>query len=77
MQTEEMIPAHEFCMHHNIELSFIYALQQSGLVEIIHAEEKIFIPANQLNHLENWCVYIMKWILTWKGWKPLPTYCSA
>jgi chaperone modulatory protein CbpM len=52
MQTEEMIPADEFCMHHNIELSFIYALQQSGLVEIIHAEEKIFVPVNQLNRLE-------------------------
>ncbi|MGG9962731.1 chaperone modulator CbpM [Ferruginibacter sp. SUN106] len=52
MQTEEMIPADEFCMHHNIELSFIYALQQSGLVEIIHAEEKIFVPVNELNRLE-------------------------
>ncbi|GAB2811479.1 chaperone modulator CbpM [Ferruginibacter profundus] len=52
MQTEEMIPADEFCMHHNIELSFIYALQQSGLVEIIHAEEKTFVPVNQLNRLE-------------------------
>ncbi|CAN5223672.1 hypothetical protein BH11BAC6_BH11BAC6_14690 [soil metagenome] len=52
MQTEEMIPADEFCIHHNIELSFIYSLQESGLVEIAVVEEKIFVPISQLNHLE-------------------------
>ena len=52
MQTEEMIPADEFCIHHNIELSFIYSLKESGLVEIVSTEEKIFLPANQLPNLE-------------------------
>jgi chaperone modulatory protein CbpM len=52
MQTEEMIPADEFCIHHNIELAFIYSLNKSGLVEVISIEEKIFVPANQLSHLE-------------------------
>ena len=52
MQTEEMIPASEFCIHHNIELSFIYSLQESGLIEIIKKEETIFVPAGQLPHLE-------------------------
>jgi chaperone modulatory protein CbpM len=52
MPTEDMIPANEFCIHHNIELSFIYSLNQSGLIEIITEEEKIFVPASQLRHLE-------------------------
>jgi chaperone modulatory protein CbpM len=52
MQTEELISAEEFCIHHSIELAFIYSLKESGLVNIIHIEEKIFVPASQLNHLE-------------------------
>jgi chaperone modulatory protein CbpM len=52
MQTEEMIPADKFCTHHNIELSFIYALEESGLVEINVVEEKIFVAAGQLCQLE-------------------------
>ena len=52
MTTEEMIPAEEFCIHHNIELSFIYSLKESGLVETVSTAEKIFVPASQLHHLE-------------------------
>lgn len=52
MKTEEMIPATEFCIHHNIELSFIYSLNESGLIEITTIEENIFVPVSQLNHLE-------------------------
>ena len=47
-----MIPASEFCIHNNIELSFIQSLNKSGLVEIHIIEEKIFLPANQLQQLE-------------------------
>lgn len=52
MQTEEMIPATEFCIHHNIELSFIYALQQSGLIAITQVEENIYLPISQLREIE-------------------------
>lgn len=52
MPTEEMIPADTFCIHHNIELAFIYSLKDSGLIEIISVEEKVFVPASQLPHLE-------------------------
>lgn len=52
MHTEEMIPASEFCIHHNIELSFIYSLKESGLIEITSIEEKIFVPLSQLSLLE-------------------------
>ena len=52
METEKMIPACEFCMYHNIELSFIYSLNESGLIDITSIEEKIFVPVSQLKHLE-------------------------
>jgi chaperone modulatory protein CbpM len=52
MQTEDMIPVDEFCIHHNLELSFIYSLQDSGLVQVTSKEEKVFVPVNQLPQLE-------------------------
>ena len=52
MQTVEKIPADEFCIHHNIELSFIYSLQESGLLEISTTGEKLCIPVTQLPQLE-------------------------
>jgi hypothetical protein len=52
METEEIIPASEFCIHHNAELSFINSLKESGLIEITTIEEKIFVPVSQLNHLK-------------------------
>jgi hypothetical protein len=52
MRTEDMIPADEFCIHHHIELSFIYSLNESGLIEIDRVEEKTFVPASQLPQLE-------------------------
>lgn len=52
MQPAEMIPANEFCIHHNIELSFIHLLNEYGLIEIISTEENILLPADQLSRLE-------------------------
>lgn len=52
METEQLIPATEFCIYHNIELSFIYSLNESGLIDIRSIEEKIFVPVSQLKHLE-------------------------
>ena len=52
MEIEKMIPAIEFCMYHNIELSFIYSLKESGLIDLISIEEKIFVPVSQLKRLE-------------------------
>jgi hypothetical protein len=33
-------------------LSFIYSLQESGLVEVISKEEKVFVHADHLKQLE-------------------------
>jgi hypothetical protein len=52
MSNDEMIPAQEFCSHHNIEISFIQSLQEYGLVEIATIESSQFIPAERLGEIE-------------------------
>lgn len=52
MQTEEMIAASEFCIHHHIDQSFLYSLKAAGLIEISIIEEKIFVSESQLSNLE-------------------------
>lgn len=52
MQNENLIPASEFCMHHNIEVSFISSLGEFGLIEVTKIEETAFIPQTQLQELE-------------------------
>jgi len=47
-----MILVSEFCVFHNIELSFIYSLNDSGLIDISSIAEEIFVPVSQLKHLE-------------------------
>lgn len=52
MRTEEMISANEFCIYHNIDLSFITSLKDSGLIAITTVEEKIFVPVSELSKIE-------------------------
>jgi hypothetical protein len=52
MQTEKLIPVDIFCASHNIEISFISLLQQSGLVEITVIKNTGFIDITQLQKLE-------------------------
>ena len=52
MQNGHLIPADQFCIHHNIELSFLGSLQQYGLIQITTAEETSFIPEDTLPDLE-------------------------
>jgi len=52
MQTQDLINANEFCIHHNIEISFIQSLQEAGLVEISVIEESYFVDINELQRLE-------------------------
>lgn len=49
---ENLIPADEFCAIHNIEISFIYSLQETGLIEITTIEETGYIHTSQLQELE-------------------------
>lgn len=52
MQTENLIALDEFCANHNIEISFISSLQQTGLIEITTIKETGFINTSQLQQLE-------------------------
>ena len=52
MTKEEMVAASEFCTSHNVEISFLYSLSESGLLEITNVEETVFISQEQLPELE-------------------------
>jgi len=52
MQTKNYIAVNEFCINHNIEVSFISSLQETGLIEIAFVEEMAFLDADQLQQVE-------------------------
>ena len=52
MQTKNLIAVNEFCVNHNIEISFINSLQQTGLIEVSFIEETPFIEVEQLPQVE-------------------------
>jgi len=52
METNELVPVYHFCVIHEIELSFIYSLQQYGLVEITTVEDQTYLKESQLNEVE-------------------------
>jgi Glu-tRNA(Gln) amidotransferase subunit E-like FAD-binding protein len=52
MQKEYLIAVDEFCTIHNIEITFISSLQQTGLIEIRTIKESSYIDLIQLQRLE-------------------------
>ncbi len=52
MKTADLIPAKDFCLHHNIEYSFISLLQNSGLISITSIKHSSFIHSDDLGKLE-------------------------
>jgi len=52
MQTEDLMPADEFCVHYNAEFSFVHSLHEYGLIKIITIENNSFIEKSQLHELE-------------------------
>jgi len=52
MKSKSLIKVDEFCLHHNIEISFIISLHHVGLIEIQTIEESSFIEESQLQQLE-------------------------
>ncbi|MCX6271166.1 MAG: MerR family transcriptional regulator [Bacteroidetes bacterium] len=49
---KNLIPVNEFCTHHNIGISFIHSLQETGLIEIKTVEESVYIHKSRLPELE-------------------------
>ena len=52
METDYMNAIDEFCASHNIEISFIASLKESGLISISTIKDADFIDADQLRQLE-------------------------
>ena len=52
MENEELIPAEQFCIYHNIEYSFISSLEDSGLIRVTSIEQSTYIPSDELEKLE-------------------------
>jgi chaperone modulatory protein CbpM len=52
MEQEELILAKDFCIHHNIEYSFISSLEDSGLINITSVKRSSFIHVDDLHKLE-------------------------
>jgi hypothetical protein len=52
MLSKNLVPVNEFCINHNIEISFISSLQQTGLIEITTIKETECIDVAQLLQLE-------------------------
>jgi len=52
MRKEHLISAIEFCTNHEIEISFISSLHETGLIEIVRIEENEYINEGQLLQLE-------------------------
>ena len=52
MQTEYLVAIDEFCTKHNIEVSFISSLQETGLIEITMIDDAGFIQLEELQEIE-------------------------
>ena len=52
MEQEELIPAEDFCLHHNIEYSFISSLENSGLISVTSVKHSSFINLDEVGKLE-------------------------
>jgi MerR HTH family regulatory protein len=52
MEQEELIPAEDFCIHHNIEYSFISSLENSGLISVTSVQSSNYIHPDEIHKLE-------------------------
>ena len=52
MVRKNLISTDEFCIHHNIEFSFIRNLEEFGLIETVSVQKVQYIPGDQLEKVE-------------------------
>ena len=52
MNSEDLILIELFCLHHGIEVNFISALKEYGMIKIIVIEEKEYFSLEQLAAIE-------------------------
>ena len=52
METKNLISIPQFCKHYNVPITFIKALDEYALVEIIVANSENYLKITQLNEVE-------------------------
>lgn len=52
METNELVLIEQLCLHHQIEVSFIDALHEFGLIEVVVIEDQKYLAQEQLNSVE-------------------------
>jgi hypothetical protein len=52
METENLILIDTVCSHHNIEVSFVSALQEYGLIEVVEVADHQYLSNEQLRDFE-------------------------
>lgn len=52
MEPQQLIPATDFCVHYNIEVSFLHTLEDYGLLQVTTQNEALYIDADDLNNVE-------------------------
>ena len=49
---QNLIPANDFCTHHQVEVSFLYSLKEYGLLKLYTEKEAVFVDEEELQKLE-------------------------
>ncbi|MFL9844242.1 chaperone modulator CbpM [Flavobacterium rhizosphaerae] len=52
METENLVLVEQFCAYHNVEITFINALQDYGLVEIVTVKQNNYLPYERVKDVE-------------------------
>jgi phage terminase small subunit len=52
MQPEDVILVEDYCLKYNIEHTFVFSLEEYGLIELVVVEEQKWIPIYQIQAIE-------------------------
>lgn len=52
MSNEQLISIELYCRHEELDLTFVEALTERGLIQVVVQEERRFLPAEQVARLE-------------------------
>lgn len=52
METENLILIEEICSHHEVEISFVHALREYGLIEVVEVADHQYLSNEQLKDFE-------------------------
>ncbi|GAB3898352.1 hypothetical protein GCM10028803_17660 [Larkinella knui] len=52
MQPDDVILVEDYCLKYNIEHTFVFSLEEYGLIELVLVEERKFIPIHQIPAIE-------------------------